>query len=229
MRCASSRPRSIWRPRLTIAGIAGPSLPSPLVPRLPAHVGGGRALAVVAAVVLGLAGCGGDGNGDGSGNGKPGGGQGRQDEPTATAGTACGRDTEEPLDPASTQHLLPGGPEPSYAGDPPTSGAHLAGGAVSGIQAGPLPRPVQVAVLEAGGVVVQHRGVSDHERRRLESLAGGRGSSSDDVVVAPNPGLPAAVVATAWRHRLVCERAGSDEVAAVAGFIEKHRGEGPEG
>lgn len=195
------------------------------MPRPLAHARGRRAFAVVVGAVLGLAGCG----GDGSGNDKPGAGQGRPDEPTAIAGAACGPVTEEPLEPGSTQHLLPGAPEPSYAGDPPTSGAHLAGAAVSGVQAGPLARPVQVAVLEAGGVVVQHRGVDDDERRRLERLASGGGSGGGDMVVAPNPGLPAAVVATAWRHRLVCDRAGSEEVAAIVRFIGDHRGEGPEG
>lgn len=219
----------------TIAGIAGPSSPACLLPRALVGRSGGRALvvAVAATVVLGVAGCGADGRwkddpGDGAGaRGNPTATAGARDDPTATAGAPCGPDIEEPLDPGSTQHLLPDAPEPSYATDPPTSGAHLAGGAVSGVQPDPLTRPVQVAVLEAGGVVVQHRGVAEDDRRRLERLAGGGGDG--DVVVAPNRGLPSAVVATAWRHRLVCERAGSDAVAAIARFIEDHRGRGPEG
>ncbi|MDP9389154.1 MAG: DUF3105 domain-containing protein, partial [Actinomycetota bacterium] len=135
-----------------------------------------------------------------------------------TAG-ACGPVTREPLDPGSTRHVLPGAPEPTYtAGDPPTSGPHLAGGAVRGVQAEPLPRPVQVAVLEEGGVVIHHRGLSEADRRAVEALAG------DDVVVAPHPALATAVVATAWGHRLVCQRV---DVAALEAFVADRRGRGP--
>lgn len=103
--------------------------------------------------------------------------------------------------------------------DPPTSGAHLAGATPSGVQSQPLPRPVQVAVLEEGGVLVQHRGLHDRDRRRVERLAGG------GVVVAPNPELPAPVVATAWRHRLECR---SVDLEALEAFIARHRGRGPD-
>ena len=163
-----------------------------------------RAAPVVAAaaVLLLLGGCGGGGGSGGSGGG-------------------CGPDTEEALDPGSVQHLLPGGPEPTYLTDPPTSGPHLAGGAVSGVQREPIGRLVQVAVLEEGGVVVQHRDLAAPDRRRIESLA------AADVVVAPNPELPAPVVATAWRHRLVCESAGEDAVDAVERFVTDHLGGGP--
>lgn len=155
--------------------------------------------AVLALLVLG--GCGG-GGGDGD------------------AGS-CGPEAREALDPGSVRHVLPGAPEPAYATDPPTSGPHLAGGAVGGVQSGPLPRPVQVAVLEEGGVVVQHEGLDATGRARLEALA------ADDVAVAPNPDLPSAVVATAWQHRLVCGDAEEASVEAVDRFVAAHRGGGP--
>jgi hypothetical protein len=55
---------------------------------------------------------------------------------------------------------------------------------------------MQVTVLEGGGVLVQYRRPGD--RARLAPLA------DDRVVVAPNPDLPARVIATAWRHKLAC-------------------------
>lgn len=127
----------------------------------------------------------------------------------------CGPDVEEPLDPRSTQHLLPGAPEPAYASDAPTSGPHRLGSNPSGVQPAPLPRPDQVALLEQGHVLVQHRLPPGPARRRLEALAG------EGVVVAPLDGPGPAVVATAWRHRLTCS--GVD-VDALQSFVAAHRG-----
>ncbi|HET9442496.1 MAG TPA: EamA family transporter, partial [Acidimicrobiales bacterium] len=183
---------------LTIAGIA-------MIQERFRRFSASPAAAAVLVLVL-LAGCGG-GGGDAAG------GEGDA--------AACGPDTEEPLDPGSVQHVLPGAPEPTYLTDPPSSGAHLAGGAVRGVQAEPIGRLVQVAVLEAGGVVVQYDGLDDAGRRRLERLA------AADVVVAPNPGLTSPVVATAWRHRLVCGGAGAAAVEAVERFVAERRGGGP--
>jgi hypothetical protein len=42
--------------------------------------------------------------------------------------------------------------------------------------------------------------------------------------VAPNPGLPAELVATAWLHRLTCTRVDENSVDAVARFIDDRRG-----
>ncbi len=138
---------------------------------------------------------------------------------TTTLVEGCGTAVVEPLDPRSTQHLLPGAPAPSYAADPPTSGPHLSGGAVTGVQTEPLEGPVQVAVLEEGGVILQYRpDLAQEWRARLVSLAG------EKVVVAPKPGLTSPVVATAWRHRLACR---SVDVAAVRSFISERLGKGP--
>ena len=133
----------------------------------------------------------------------------------------CGPDVVEPLDPRSTQHLLPGSPPPSYAGHPPTSGPHAVGPTPRGALDQPLPEPIQVALLEEGVVLVQHRSVSAQERGQLESLAG------DGVVVAPLAGPGPPVVATAWRHRLTCARV---DLAAVRAFIAaRRRAAGPPG
>lgn len=75
-------------------------------------------------------------------------------------------------------------------------------------------------MLEQGGIVIQHRDLDDGSRRALEGLAG------DQVVVAPNPTLPAPVVATAWLTKLECTAA---DVSALRAFIDAHQGQGPEG
>lgn len=153
-------------------------------------------VAVAVAVAVGVAACGREGE---------------------KARSTCGPAVEEPLDPASTRHLLPGAPEPRYSSDPPTSGPHAGGPPPTGVQDQPLSRPVQVGVLETGAVLVQHRGVPGSELRQLESLAG------EKVVVALNPSLPAPVVATAWRHRMECRGVDLD---ALNAFIGEHRGSG---
>lgn len=176
--------------------------PVVLVSPLP-RVARRRAAATLAMVAaLGLAGCGGQ-------------------EGDAGAGR-CGPDTEEPLDPTSVQHLLPGAPEPTYSSDPPTSGAHFSGGAPAGAQDAPVTRPAQVALLEVGGVMVQYRDVTRADLRRLRTLAG------REVVVAPNATLDRPVVATAWRHRMACGGAGGPALDALSAFIDAHLGNGPE-
>ncbi len=129
-------------------------------------------------------------------------------------GPVCGPEVTEPLDPRSSLHLLPGAAEPPYTSDPPTSGAHLSGPAPAGALDEPIGRPAQVQVIEQGGVVIQYRALAPSEVDRLETLAG------PQVVVAPNPGLPAAVVATAWTTKRSCQAL---DVEALRQFIAEHR------
>jgi drug/metabolite transporter (DMT)-like permease len=157
-------------------------------------VGGAWALVAVTALAALLAGC---------AAGRP--------EETGT----CGPVVEEPLDPSSGLHLLPGAAEPTYLTDPPTSGPHLAGPASEGVADEPLDGPAQVQVLEQGGVVVQHRGLDGESLDAVRSLAGER------VVVAPAADLDDAVVATAWRRKLTCEDL---DVGALERFVDEHVG-----
>jgi hypothetical protein len=143
---------------------------------------------------------------------------------TVDAVEGCGEIVEEQLDPNSGEHLLPGAEEPPYISDPPTSGGHASGGSpADGPQADPLPRPKQVQVLEEGRVLVQYRSgeVTDSELTVLNNLAGQAG-----VVVAPNPSLPSPVVATAWVHKMLCEDADAD---ALAAFMTAYVSKGPGG
>lgn len=130
----------------------------------------------------------------------------------------CAAAVRDPLDPGSLQHALPGSPPPSYATEPPTSGPHQAGRHPGGVVHDPLPRPVQVGALEAGQVLLQHRDLPPDALRRLEALGG------PQVVVAPNPALPAPVVASAWRRRQECQAV---DVEVLDRFVREHAGGGP--
>ena len=142
------------------------------------------------------------------------GGAVREVEQTGSCGTVVG----EELAPDSLKHALPGAAEAPYPTDPPTSGPHRTGAsAVVGVLATPLDRPTQVGILEEGGILLQHKGLSADDRRRLERQAGG------DVRVAPNDSLPAPVVATAWQKKLVCQ--GLD-VEAIKQFVRDFAGKG---
>jgi drug/metabolite transporter (DMT)-like permease len=137
--------------------------------------------------------------------------------PIETTGS-CGAVVSEELAPDSLKHILPGAPEPAYPTDPPTSGPHRTGAStVVGVQSAPLDRPTQVGILEEGGILLQHKGLSADDRRRLERQAGG------DVRVAPNDALPAPVVATAWQKKLVCQ--GLD-VEALKQFVRDFASKG---
>jgi hypothetical protein len=132
---------------------------------------------------------------------------------------ACGPVTEEALDPASGVHLLPDAPDPGYATDPPTSGAHYGLPPPSGVVADPLDRPMQVTVLEGGAVLLQYRDdLPPDDLATLESLA------DDRVVVAPNPDQNEPLVMTAWLTKQTCSGVVED---VVDRFIAEHQGGGP--
>lgn len=135
---------------------------------------------------------------------------------TTAAGPRCRAEVKEALDPGSGRHVLPGASEPIYSTDPPTSGAHQPGQHPTGDLSEPVSRPIQVSMIEDGGVLIQYRSPAD--RRVLEKLV------RDNVSIAPNPGIADAVVATAWMHKLRCS--GVD-VDSLARFASAHAGGSP--
>jgi Protein of unknown function (DUF3105) len=144
-------------------------------------------------------------------------GCGSDDEPVG----ACGPMTREALDPAYLVHVVSPEEDIEYLSDPPTSGPHQPAPVVQSVEDEPLTRPVQVGVLERGDVLLQHGPDLDADQRaELEDLVG------DGVVVAPNPDLPAPVVATAWLHKQTCDGVDAD---ALREFIDDRVGKGPEG
>jgi hypothetical protein len=72
-------------------------------------------------------------------------------------------------------------------------------------------------MLEGGAILVQYKGLSDRQRSQLDKLADGQ------VTVAPNPDLPAPVVATAWTAKLVCTDV---DRGALQGFVRDFAGKG---
>lgn len=133
------------------------------------------------------------------------------------AAAPCDPEVREPIDPGSYTHPLSNA-DPTFSTDPPTSGPHAPGPPVGGVLDEPISRPVQVGALEAGGVLLQHRDLSPDELAALVELAG------EDVAVAPNPDLPARVVATAWLTKQTCTAV---DPAALQTFVTAHRGQGP--
>ncbi|MDQ6698150.1 MAG: DUF3105 domain-containing protein [Actinomycetota bacterium] len=133
---------------------------------------------------------------------------------------ACGPITQEALDPNFLLHVLPGARGVRYRTDPPTSGAHQPAPRLARVQHRPLPRPVQVGVLEAGDVLLQYRGLRSSDIDRLERLAGGH------VVVAPDPDLPLRfrVVATGWVYKRTCTAL---DTGALREFVGQRAGKGP--
>ena len=92
---------------------------------------------------------------------------------------------------------------------------------ITGVVADPIPRPVQVGILEQGDVLIQHDpDLAGADRTALEALAG------DGVVVAPNPDLPAPIVATAWLYKRTCDEVDAE---ALQEMIDERQGKGPDG
>jgi hypothetical protein len=131
---------------------------------------------------------------------------------------ACGPIRREALDSRFLSHVL-GDAKVQYTSNPPTSGPHQPTPPVTGVQAQAIPEPVQVGLLEAGDVLLQHRpDLPAAQRTELEALAG------DGVVVAPAPDLPDAIVATAWVYKRSCS---SMDDASLRDFVKARQGKGP--
>jgi hypothetical protein len=136
--------------------------------------------------------------------------------------SGCRPVIQEQLDPNWVVHLLPGeeSEEPEYRSDPPTSGPHFSSPPVEGVQEEPLPKPLQVTVLEAGDILAQY----DPDEITGNDLAALEGLAEDPVVVAPNPDLDDPVVLTAWLQKQEC---GSVDAAAIEAFADEHRDNAP--
>jgi hypothetical protein len=131
---------------------------------------------------------------------------------------ACGPIRREALDQRFLTHVL-GDAHVEYTSHPPTSGPHQPTPELPPVITRQIAEPVQVGVLEAGDVLIQHRDdLSAKDRGVLEGLAG------KGVHVAPNPDLPAAVVATAWLYKRTCSAVDAD---ALREFVDERRDKAP--
>ena len=136
------------------------------------------------------------------------------------ASSGCGPITREALDSSYLVHVLADADDVQYTSDPPTSGPHQPGPVGGGSLDEPLTRARQVGILELGYVLLQFGpDLPADDLTALHALAG------PGVVVAPNPDLPAPVVATAWTYKRTCDAV---DVAALQEFIDERSGKGPE-
>lgn len=141
------------------------------------------------------------------------------------AAVVCSSVDEPPQQ--SGSHLI-GDREPPvpYSSTPPTSGWHASGAFTIDVRGSddPLSEPMQVSVLEAGGVVVTYRDLPEAERAMLEEHV--RQHHDGRVAVTPYPELdPGQVAFTAWGTLQRC--AGLD-LAALDAFVAEHADEEPD-
>lgn len=120
-------------------------------------------------------------------------------------------------------HLDPGGKYSKYNSTPPTSGPHDPTPAPCGVTREPIPNEVQVHDLEHGVIMIQYQPNLDAGQvAQLEAL--GR-SYDSHVIVAPYPGLPTPVAATAWTKLMNLRGADTGKLKR---FIGLYRQKGPE-
>ena len=138
-----------------------------------------------------------------------------------SAGTPSG--SVEQFAEEGSDHLSAGDPVPEYATDPPTSGAHAPVWSRCGVHQEAIPDVVQVHDLEHGVVLVQHDpDLLGDDLAALSDLAEELGSH---IIIAPRPGLPAPVVATAWTVMLRLDDVDTD---VISRFWDDHAQRGPE-
>lgn len=182
---------------------------------------GRRGPAALLALVLLTGACGGGGGGD-------------DDEPDD--GTTGGCITDTKMDAYSAPGVVhtdaPGyagpmgaGPTPTYTVNPPSGGDHLSQATQPGVYAGLniVPDGNLVHSLEHGYVIIWYR--SDLSIPEITTVRDVRDKYPRDVLVVERKDMVAPVAATAWKHRLLCERADADD---LADFVEKARNKGPE-
>ena len=129
--------------------------------------------------------------------------------------TGCDLPRQEPLDSASSLHLL-GNSEVTWQTNPPTSGPHYPIPPKGGEYDYQLSNLEQVSFLESGGVIIQYRPDRDDiDHQKLHSF------SSASVIVAPNKTIESALISTAWTWKLSCEKYDSE---SLNNFIKDHEG-----
>lgn len=127
----------------------------------------------------------------------------------------CDDPFAEPLDPASSQHLLPGA-NGTYRSAAPTSGAHRPGLYPTGVLTQSIPQPVQVSMLEAGQVLIQYHDLAPEASARLKAFA----RAHPGVSTAPaRRNAEANIVVTAWQYKMRC---GDFDTKAFSDFVAAH-------
>jgi len=140
------------------------------------------------------------------------------------ASGACSYDSRNDTDAGAGRNHVSG--NITYKVDPPSGGDHNVSPSPPGIfTADNVPPDSQIVhSLEHGYVAIWHR--PDVDAATLESLRALANEHSRDVLLVPRASLgESPVAATAWHHRLICER---PDVEALERFITAYRNKGPE-
>ena len=116
---------------------------------------------------------------------------------------------------------VPDGERVSYDGPAPTSGRHSASAPGCRVYGEPLEPELAVHALEHGAVVLYHQPADEQTALALEETAS---EFDSHVIVAPNPGIDAPVVATAWNRRKAYDMVDVE----VRDFVDTYRNRGPE-
>ena len=109
----------------------------------------------------------------------------------------------------------------SYDDPAPTSGRHAPSAPGCRIYSEPLAPQLAVHALEHGAVILYHQPDDTETALALEEVAA---EWDSHVIVAPNDGIDAAVVATAWNRRKSYDGVEPE----VREFIDTYRQRGPE-
>ena len=145
----------------------------------------------------------------------------QQPAPAASPGATGRCEAAEPQPVQHGSHLV-GDAEPPvpYSTTPPTSGWHASGSVPVAVQPArrPLSEPELVSVLEAGGVVVSHRGLDRSQRRRLAAHVRRRWPGRVSVT-GYDQLADGQVVFTAWG---VLQRCDGVDLAALDAFAEAY-------
>jgi hypothetical protein len=211
-------------------------------------VAGVLTAAVIAGIVVVIAGSGGGGSGSGSqcanAHINPNSGSVNGVAPDCREGTpppavkqatlqkaaaAAGCDLRLNLPNEGQTHLQPGSKPPKYHTNPPTSGNHVippfqqADGGYS-----EMPEPLNfVHSLEHGRIEIQY--APDLPEQDQLALKGVFDDSPEGMLIFPNKDMPYEVAATAWTQLMGCKKyEGSKTLDAIQDFRDEFRGHGPE-
>ena len=210
-------------------------------------VAGALALAVVVGIGIAIAGGGDDGGGNGGGGDIPdlasiqaqsgtiagleGDGREGADVPPLELGDlevaaeAAGCEADLELSDEGSQHVEDESVD--YGTNPPTSGNHNPDPQADGAYA-ESPQQVNVVhALEHGRVAIHYS--PDLPEEDQLALKGVFDEDPAGMLLFPNPDMPFAVAATAWRQLLGCESfEGAATLDAIRDFRDIYRGNGPE-
>lgn len=145
------------------------------------------------------------------------------------AAAAAGCTVREDLPDEGRRHIGPEDPVPDYATVPPTSGPHINPPLqqADGAWAEPAAPVHVVHSLEHGRIAIQYDPLLAEEAQL--ALKGLYDTAYSAALLFPNPDMPYAVAATAWRNLIGCsDWQGQATLDAVLAFGAAHWGRGPE-